>query len=73
MTLPAEFQSKVSTLYDARRDPVGSGGVDPEGILNAALRDLRGDLQIQTLRVRSPELQVLHRSQPLALGTRAVG
>ncbi|HEY0638793.1 MAG TPA: porphobilinogen synthase [Pseudonocardiaceae bacterium] len=28
----------------ARRDATGSGGVDPDGVLNAALRDLRSEL-----------------------------
>jgi porphobilinogen synthase len=28
----------------AQRDPVGSGGIDPDGILNAALRDVRAEV-----------------------------
>ncbi|GGS22192.1 delta-aminolevulinic acid dehydratase [Actinokineospora fastidiosa] len=31
------------------KDAVGSGGVDPDGILNAALRDLRGELGDDTV------------------------
>ncbi|HEV2779490.1 MAG TPA: porphobilinogen synthase [Actinophytocola sp.] len=31
------------------KDAVGSGGVDPEGVLNVALRDLRGDLGDDTV------------------------
>ncbi|MGH3760992.1 porphobilinogen synthase [Actinophytocola sp.] len=33
----------------ARRDPVGSGGVDPNGVLNVALRDLRAELGDETV------------------------
>ncbi|MFC5285939.1 porphobilinogen synthase [Actinokineospora guangxiensis] len=33
----------------ATRDAVGSGGVDPDGVLNAALRDLRAELGEDTI------------------------
>jgi porphobilinogen synthase len=33
----------------ATRDAVGSGGVDPDGVLNAALRDLRSELGDDTI------------------------
>jgi porphobilinogen synthase len=33
----------------ARRDAVGSGGIDPHGVLNVALRDLRAELGDETV------------------------